>query len=119
MKTDQNAFFAASIGLTRSFAASAVVAQTPDDEGPLPPGRYLLQVTGFTDSTAICWVGVSPFEKGAAATLAATPGPDRIPLSSGAFAVEFNVRRGVSDRVQAILSAGTATIYITRVSYKL
>lgn len=115
---DDRAFFHAAI--ERTYPELAVTAggeQLADDVGALPPGRYLIQAINFSDSSAICWVHVGKFVEGSPISLTAGPGKDTVPLNpSGAVAIETNVVKGHSDRIGAIMSAGTCSVFITRVS---
>lgn len=115
---DDRAFFHAAIERTYpALAATAAGEQLGDDVGALPPGRYLIQAINFADSADICWVHVGKFIEGTPIALSAGPGKDKVPLNpSGAIAIETNVVAGHSDRIGAIMSAGTCTVFITRVS---
>lgn len=116
---DDIAFFHAAI--ERTYEPIAVTTsgtdQLGDDVGALPTGRYLIQAVNFSDTTAICWVHVGKFEEGAALPMNAGAGSKKVPLTpSGAVAIEYNVVKEVNDRIGAVLSAGTCTLLITRVS---
>ena len=114
---DAIAFYAADIGDTLELAASTVLAQTSDLQGPLKPGRYLIQAINWSDTTVVVWVTVGAWEKGSSLTLTATAGRRRVPLSSGGVvAFETNILKGDSDRLAVITNTGSATVYVTRVS---
>ena len=118
--THDIAFYEADIGGTFVISASTTLANAPSDvEGALPPGRYLVQAISFSDATATCWLHVGRFESGTPLV----PGNDiaagtqRFPLHGDAMpAIEFNVLTGHNDRVAVVTSAGTATVYLSRVS---
>jgi len=110
-------FFAAAVEQTRLLAASVVSAQIPDAGGPLTPGRYLIQVLNQTDASALVWIKFGAFATGVVLTATTRPGEKKMPLTaSGIFAIELHVLKGDSDRIAAITTAGTADVYITRVS---
>ncbi len=113
---DDVAYFAADLGRTIQLSLTIAGAQTSDDEGALPAGRYLLQA----DVTAarIAWVTVGKFVKGTPiALLNAVPS---FPMQNKLVVLqELHVRRGVNDRIGARMSQGEGILYITRVSYGL
>lgn len=114
---DAIAFYAADLGETRALAATTSGDQTTDVDGALVPGRYLIQIVNVSDSAAIVWIHAGAFEKGKPITLAAGPGRRRAPLSTqSVVAIETNVLKGDSDRIGAITTVGTATVYVTRIS---
>lgn len=113
---DDVAFFAATLAETVELAASAVAAQTPDAGGPLPPGRYLIQVLDFQNTNTKCWVRLVKFVKSTPAIVAAAV--PNFPMSpEGVVAIEVNIREGHNDRLEAITQGGNATVYATRISY--
>lgn len=116
---DDKSFYEADIGETTVLSATAVGVQTADAVGALPPGRYLVQARTFSDPTATCWILTGKYVASTPIALAASAGAQRIPLSPEVPGVEFHVRKGYSDRVGAITSAGTATVYLTRISTKV
>lgn len=109
---DLEDFYDADIGRTVEVALTVAAAQTSDAFGALPPGRYLIQVA-TSSSADIAWMKRSKWVKTAAAdiTAAAPAFPFR-----AVTAIELNVRKGVSDRVQGIMGSGTGTLTITRIS---
>jgi len=113
------AFYEAAIENTVGLTASAgVLTQTVDTDGPLPPGRYLVQAVGL-GATQVCWVHVGPYVNGTLLTpLGPTgPGARRFPLTSTIVAIETHILRGYSDRVGVILNAGAAvSVFLSRVS---
>lgn len=111
------AFYEAAIEETRSLAVTAGFTQLSDEDGALVPGRYLVQLAAASSDTAFCWVHVGEFVKTESLGGTAGPGRARFPLSrSTVVAVEFHVIGGYSDRLGAIMSAGTGTLYVSRVS---
>ena len=110
------AFYEATIGETRELAVSDAYAQLPDDDGPLAPARYVIQLVALSDDNAVVWVHVGPFGEGDLGG-AAGPGNSRFPLSSGVVA-ETHVLEGESDRIGAIADTPgvTARLFISRVS---
>lgn len=111
------AFYEADIGETRVLNVSTAFTETADEDGPLIPGRYLVQLMDSAPTNLKCWVHVGPFEAGETLGGVAAPGRRRIPLSrQAAVAVELNVQTGHNDRIGGITSAGSATLYVTRVS---
>lgn len=114
------AFYEAAIEETRALAVTNVFSQFSDAEGPLVPGRYLIQLVSSSVSTAFCWVHLGKFEKGVSLAGTALPGPRRVPLSrSTVVAVETHVLANYSDRLGAIMTAGSGQLYVTRVSTKV
>jgi hypothetical protein len=113
---DAIAFYAASLGRTTKLSAVAAAStQTTDVDGALPSGRYLIQILNVVPATAIVWVKAGPFEVGVVVT--AEAGVPSFPLSREAIiAIEFNVVKKDSDRIAVRTSAGTADVYITRIS---
>jgi hypothetical protein len=112
---DLAAFFAAELGRTRKLALTVASAQTPDTEGALPPGRYLLQIADLSSASAKVFIRARPFVAGDTVT-AVADAPD-FPLHlAGLVAIEFHVRKGYNDRIAAILTAGTGNLFITEVS---
>lgn len=108
-------FYAANLGRTTALAVSVVSAQTPDSEGALPPGRYLLHLGDDVASTTIVWVTAGPFTKGG--TLTAVAAVPLFPMSTARIVtIEINVRKGDNDRIAAIASAGAGTLFVTQVS---
>lgn len=113
---DAVAYYAGTIGATRSIAvADGVSATLRDADGPLEPGRYLMQVLNWTSSSAKIWVRFGRFEKGH--SLEASAGPPNFPLAQrGIIALELNVLPGDNDRAAAIGDGGGGTLYLTRIS---
>ena len=111
---DDIAFFAAYIEETRELSISTGSTQTSDDDGPLTPGRWLIQVR---DTTNYVWIKVGKYEKGIPLVATAGAAQKQFPLSlSGLIAIELNVREGDGDRIAAITEAGGGTLYLSRVS---
>lgn len=111
------AFYEAAIEETHRLDVTATYSQLPDVDGPLRPGRYLIQLFNPSNDTAVCWVHVGKFEKAVSLAGTAGPGVRRVPLSKQAIiAIETHVLVGHSDRIGAIMSAGTGTLFVTRVS---
>jgi len=113
---DDIAYFEAAIEETVALAATVAGAQTTDNYGALTPGRWLIQAQAFSVATALCWVQVGAFVKGSPISLASGAGLKKYPLSDKLPAIEFNIRKGVDDRVGVIMSAGTADVLLSRVS---
>jgi len=114
------AFYEAAIEETRSLAVTTTFAQLPDEDLGLEPGRYLIQLATASSDTSFCWVHLGAFEKGVTLGGTAAPGRRRFPLSrSTIVAIESHVLEGYSDRLGAIMSAGTGTLYISRVSTRI
>lgn len=112
---DVIAYYASTIGFTRALGVSAISAQVPDEQGPLEPGRWLLQLLDRQSAATRAWLAFGPFRRGE--PLVAVVGPPYFPMSGrGLIALEFNVRRGDNDRVAAVAENGTATLYLTRLS---
>ncbi len=108
-------FYSAKLGDTRELAASVAAAQTPDAGGPLPPGRYLLHIGNLSATTVKVWLRTGKFVKGD--TLNISAAVPACPFSlDGLMAIEINVHKEDNDRVAAITSAGTASVYITPIS---
>lgn len=119
------AYYEAVIEDTRQLNVSDAFAQSSDQQGPLTPGRWLVQLVAPSDTAALCWVHVGEFEKTVSIDPGGTqagPGPRRIPLSGdGVTAFEYNVLQGYNDRIGAIMDTGgtTATLLFTRISTQL
>lgn len=114
------AFYEATVGETLDGTTSAPASPVfinSDDDGPLRPARYLIQVASVSVDGVVVWVGFSKFEKGDSASTIAAAGPKRIPLSqSTIIAIETNVLEGEDDRLTIESTGGTATVYATRIS---
>ncbi len=114
------AFYEAAIENTFSLSVTTgALAESPTDaEGPLPPGRYLIQAVGL-NSNQVCWIHVGKFVKGTplAPDAPTGPGTKRFPLTTTIVAIETHCIQGHSDRIAAQLNAGLGvTVYISRVS---
>lgn len=113
------AFYEAAIENTAALTAVAgSLAETSDDNGPLPPGRYLIQAPDIGLGQVV-WVHVGKFTKGAPLTPSSpiAAGEKRFPLTTAIVAVETHVLGGYSDRIATQLNAGPdVTLYISRVS---
>lgn len=117
---DDLAYFAATLGRTVKLLAGAEGSvQLPDEGGPLPPGRYLIQILDVTEIGARVWVVAVPFEKGEPPISVPADVPAFPFAVEGVIALETNVRKGDSDQIAARTSAGTATVYITKISRPL
>jgi hypothetical protein len=115
---DALAFYAADLGRTREIPCSIVAAQLLDKDGPLKPGRYLLHISDVNPTSKKVWVRTGKFEKGTALPISASTPWFPMQLG-GIMAIEFNVRKGHSDQVAAIMAgpgAPTAVLYITAIS---
>lgn len=111
------AFYEAALEETRELGVTTAFAQFSDAAGPLTPGRYLIQLAVASSDTAFCWVHLGKFEKGENLGGTAAAGRRRFPLSrSTVVAIESHVLGGYSDRLGAIMSAGSGTLYVSRVS---
>lgn len=113
---DDIAFFAADLGPTRKLACSVASASPPASEGPMTPGRYLIQIHNLSGNMRqIVWLTMGKFDK--AAPLVALAVPPAFPLNLAAIAaIEVHVRKDVNDQLAAIAGAGTADLYFTLVS---
>lgn len=117
---DDVAYFAAKLGLTYRLAMSGVAAQTSDDDGALPPGRYLIHLGNLTNGARV-WVQMGVFAKGG--TITPVIGPPSFPMSTTRIqAIEVNVRKGANDRVAAILESTSQNpsgeLFITNISWR-
>jgi len=115
---DDIGFYEADIGYTWELSVTDGGVSLDDDQGPLPPGRYLIHAFNLSPDTGVCWV-----HAGAAKTvlsLAASAGRKRFPLNTKAIiALETHVRAGDSDKIGAITTSGaTCTLFISLVSTK-
>jgi len=114
------AFFEAAVEETRKVTVTAAgLTQFPDADGPLTPGRYLIQAVGISAGQD-CWLHVGQFAAGVALAPAIGPvvgGPKRFPLTTSVPAIETHVLSGYSDQMAFQLSAGAnIVVYVTRVS---
>lgn len=113
---DDIAFYAAALGLTRALSLTPVAAQIADADGALPAGRYMLHLGDVSDDSAVVWVRTVKWNKDV--DYAVPTAPPAFPMRpSRIMAIEFNVREGVNDQVAAIVTAGTATLYVTKLSF--
>lgn len=113
------AFYEATIGYTFGGGTGTTAPSylNSDDDGPLPPARYLIQVIEVGNSDTVCWIGTEPFEKGSTPSAIDGPGPDRIPLKrTTLLAIEMHVLAGENDRIVIQTSVSTAIVYVTQVS---
>jgi hypothetical protein len=115
---DLQDFYGHDLGRTVALAAVAasVVSSggTNDANGPLPPGKYLVQATS-PGGTDLVFIDAVPFVKNETASWAAKPAaPPATPLIRGW--VEIHVRKDHNDRIVARTTGGTATVYVTQVS---
>ena len=112
------AFYEATLGHT--YAGSGGVAPSfvnSDDDGALPPARYLIQLVSSSSPTATCWVSQEPFEKGVAPSSIAGAGPRRFPLRRDTLlAIETHVVGNDDDRITLQTDAGTCVVWVSRVS---
>lgn len=120
MDKDRIAFLFASIGGTRTLAASTVSAGL---QHALSEGRWLIHVPTQSDAAALLWVQVNPWVSNVAPIVATvgvaanSTATHKMALSrQGISSVEFNVIKGYNDGVGVILSAGTADVHFTKVS---
>jgi hypothetical protein len=90
--------------------------------GQLPAGKYFVQALGLGANTA--YLKTAKFESGGTVT-AVAPGAasgfdivDEFPLASsasdGVSSFTLHVKPGLNDRIAAIMSAGTATLWLTQ-----
>lgn len=111
--SDQIAYYAADLGETRVLAVTTASSALTEQ---LAPGRYLLQLIP-SDDTAVTWVCAGAWDPTTPKTATAAAGKQRVPLSGKTIVTfEYNVRRGYNDALAAIASAGTANLYVTRIS---
>jgi hypothetical protein len=115
---DERLYFAASLGRRLRLGVDTTARQTGDRIGV---GKYLVNAVGLsTDSMGVKTV---PWVDGATEThsipaapaAGATDFADGILLSSGNPSFILYVRKGVNDRLVAIMSANSATLEMTKV----
>jgi hypothetical protein len=122
--TDLRLFFEAKIGGSFRLGLDDESRQTDDTEiGAIPPGKYFVQVLGL-DTGETCHIRSGKWVKGATITAVATAAPaagvvdlvNEFPLAEadGVSSFVLHVRQGINDRIAAILTAGTATLVITK-----
>ncbi len=112
------AFYEAAVEETIELSLSTAFTQTPDSNGPMTAGRWLIQLYN-PGQNAICWVHEGIFVEGVplAPSSPTSAGLRRIPLSiRSVIAFETHVLPNYSDRIGAILTQGTALLWLTRVS---
>lgn len=113
---DDVAFYAATLGRTRKVVITAAGEQLSDDEGALPAVRHLIHLD--ISGNNVAWISVGPFKKGVQISRPADI--PALPMQATTLLMfEYNVRKGVNDRIAGRMANGTATLYITEVSYKL
>lgn len=112
---DAQAFYAAALGRTRKLLCSSVAAQFSDNDGALPPMRYLLHVADISPTNRTIWIATGKFIKSVALSVA-----DDVPYFpmglSGVVAIEINVLKGHNDQIAAIMTGGNGILYVTEVS---
>lgn len=95
--------------------------QLADSHGALLPGKYLIQALDLGVNR--CWVKTSKWVPAASPdiTLPALPAAGASTLEQafpmdavGITSFELHVRKGRNDRIQAIMSAGTALLVVTK-----
>ena len=120
---DLRLFYSSIVGKTYLLGLDTTSRQIEDAVGALPRGKYLVQILGL--GTNRCFVKVGKFVKGSTLTAAATAFPaagagttlaDEFVLdgTDGITSFTFHVRNADNARIAAILSAGTATMVITK-----
>lgn len=117
---DQQDYFAADVGPTRTLAVvaanmvSSAGATPADPEGALPPGKYLLQ-RGAPGGADVMWIDAIPFKKGDAAWTGLSAAAPRMPLIRDSLVI--HVRKGHNDRIVARVTGGVgAALHITQIS---
>jgi hypothetical protein len=111
---DDVAFYAAALKRTYELIAGTGGDALAEEEGALPPGRYLLQLR--TGGRQYVWITVGKFEKGK--PLTPSLGTPAFPMSNqGIVAVEYHIRKGYNDSLAAITEDSNATLYLTLVSH--
>ncbi len=115
---DALAFYAANLGPTRALFASIAPVQLSDNDGALPPRRYLLHIADIDPPNLKIWIKTGPFQKGV--LLGVTASIPNFPMSLiGVQALEINVRKGDNDQIAVVMSSGTGTLYITEISRRV
>lgn len=117
---DLQDFYTSDLGPCRSLAAVAAngvsTGGAADVNGPLSPGRYLVQTTA-PGGTDIVFIGAVPYKKGDTSWNTLAAAAPRHPLSLGRGWIEVVVRKGHNDRIFArTTGAATATVFITQIS---
>ena len=114
---DDIAFFAADVGYTYVLPLTTDLTTLPAALGALVPGRYLVQVGGL-NTGAIAWIHFDAYQDDPPAINTPTgAGKQRVPLMpTGLIAIETHAVKKYSDRISGIVTTGTATFYVTRVS---
>ena len=114
---DDIAFYAADVGYTYVLPLTTGLSTLPAVDGALVPGRYLVQVGGLTTG-AIAWVHFDAYQDDPPAISNPTgAGRQRVPLmATGLIAIETHAVAKYSNRISGIVTSGTATLYVTRVS---
>jgi hypothetical protein len=109
---DDIAFFARDLGFTQVIAAGVAASQRADAEGPLEPGAYLVHIANLVGATTV-WIKTGKF----GTVIPVTAAVPSFPMSPSTVSQrEFVVVKGYNDQVAAITDAGTANVYLTKVS---
>lgn len=118
--TDQRLFFSRDLGRRIRLGVDNTARFTSDALGAITPGRYVVQGVGLGANT----MGVTaiPFVDGAAPTHTIPAAPaagvtdlaDGILLTAAVPSFVLHVKKDVNDRLVAIMSAGAATLELTK-----
>lgn len=117
---DQRLVIAAEIGRAIRLGVDTTARQTSDALGGIVPGKYLVRVIGLGANTM--QVKAVPFIAGAAETIAISAVPaagatdivEGIRLEGTDSSFILHVRKDTNDRLVAVMSAGAATLELTK-----
>lgn len=102
-----------------SVGTGSVTQLNSDAQGPLPPGRYLIQVANLSTTGIVLWLHFGRFEKSAplAPSSPTSSGRNRIALSlDDRLGIELHLLGGEHDRVAAQAVGGTCDVILSRIS---
>lgn len=110
-EADYLGFYTADIGDTSTIAG--VTGSLTSHTEALSPGRYMVVARGFSDAAALAWIHVGTGTLAPVNPVAA--GKARIPLNQSGW-VEYMVVTRHNDKIGVQMSAGTGTIYVSKIS---
>lgn len=117
---DQRLVIANEVGRSIRLGVDTTARQTDDALGAIPPGKYLVRAVGLGANSM--QVKSVPFVDGASETIAIVAAPaagatdivEGIRLEGTDNLFILHVKKDVNDRLVAIMSAGAATLELTR-----
>lgn len=117
---DERLVISNEVGRTIRLGVDNAARQTDDDFGAIPQGKYLVRAVGLGANSM--QVKAVPFVDGATETISIVAAPvagatdivEGIRLEGTDNIFILHVKKDVNDRLVAIMSAGTATLELTK-----